>query len=311
MSLQDEKAIRAKEFARKLRMLKTETEFAEGKTFTRDEIVRKFDAKGRGSIAGGTITAWLQGKRVPLDREQAKHLIDVLGRGATPDARNEALATWDKITRELTELKYQPPTPDNILDEFIHANPKDLSSGRYIADMSGLSESAMITKFRNNTEFYTAGKEQTLTAAQIKVTYIRQYPPSDVASEAAKDYFKGLVEWARSDGGHQFQRIIGIPVIDGVPSKEVLEWVRDEHGETADIKNYELRAFGWTPRGDCVNIALMDENVSFFAISGLTGPQDVKGCRVHSRILNVMLTSYFDQLWHGVDPVEKYLRDNL
>jgi hypothetical protein len=311
-SSNDEVAIRAREeFASKLRKLRTKTELGLGKKLTRDEIVRKVDEAGS-PVSGGTVSAWLLGKRIPLDRKQAKHLIQVLGEKAPPEEKDAALATWENTTEELDELRYRQATPryknDGIVDELLVTTPDDLSSGRYISATSGISESAMVTNFRNNMEFYSAGLEQALTATRIKVTYIRHCPPASITAEGANHYFRGLVEWARNDGTHQFQRIIGVPVTDGTPNIEMLDWVREHAAETANIRNYELRAFSWTARGDCANIALMDDDVSFFAISGMGSDQDLRGCRVHSPILNKMLTMYFDQLWLGVDPVQKYLR---
>lgn len=164
-----------------------------------------------------------------------------------------------------------------------------------------------VTVYNNNGEFYAAGRQSIETAiGRIRATYIRQYPPSDVTSPEAAQYFATMLEWARQPGVRSASRIFGIPIASELARRNFLDYLIQHLAETEPIKNYQARVFEYTARGDGLNMALLDEEVSFLAVSG-HGPQNLTGMRIDDDRATKLLIQYFDQLLLGSEPLADYL----
>lgn len=273
-------------------------------------------------VARTTARAWIVGERCPLDDEAAEHIVSACGAGASDTEKRAVLQTWrqarnrlDRLRDERNRAKHQSPRnaavnnpsgePNLNLNEDSHSV---LSRGMQAEDLATLEEQdVIVTKFSTNSDFYGAALAQAQSVRKIRATYVRQHPPNQVSSTASAAYFAGLLDWARNDTErHHVRRIIGVPTVDGVRNAAMLDWVRQHAADTASILNYEVRIQSWTSRGDGLNMALMDEDVSFIAVSDGTR-QGLWGGRVRSRFLNEMFAAFFDQLWHNLETVEDYL----
>jgi hypothetical protein len=293
-------------FAQELRGLKVAAEERLGRRLTYDEIAAAAD------VSRHTAKDRLDGRRIPSSRHDATKMIEACDPGGTNhEGQLKALEAWTEARRKLEQLQtdyYQTklaiyPNEGEEIGGIEDAGER----GSFIEDVTGLLvEGGTITKFTNNSQFYTAALRQAEDSrSHIRVTYIRQFPPA-IHSKAAKEYFSGLLTWAASDNTRQLRRVIGVPTIDGKPNSEFLRWVKSHNDETESIHNYEKRILTWTNEADGLNMAIMDESTSFIAVSD-AGRTYLWGGRIQSRNLNEMLRFYFDQLWHNLEPIEKYL----
>ncbi|MER7910667.1 helix-turn-helix domain-containing protein [Streptomyces sp. NPDC096068] len=163
--------------------------------------------------------------------------------------------------------------------------------------------------YKDNREFYEAAAERVRRArSEIRVTYIRRYPPDQTRTNASREYFRAVQEWAAADSDDErgVRRIIGVPERDGVPDKDVLAWIRRHHEETGDTLDYEAAVLRWTAAADGLNMALIDDSVAFLAFSG--GPrQRLNGFSVeHPRFMGYF-AAHFDQLWVALPSLAHYL----
>ena len=168
-----------------------------------------------------------------------------------------------------------------------------------------------ISRFRNNSEFYAAARESILAAAdQIRVTYARQYPPSEVSTPEAREYFATMLDWAARPGDRSVTRIFGVPVDSPAARRHVIEYLEQHRVEIErrELWNYEARVFEYTARADLLNMALFDDNVAYIAVSG-HHPQKLSGVRVIGSEYATLLVAHFEQLLAGCKPLADYLDD--
>ena len=165
--------------------------------------------------------------------------------------------------------------------------------------------------YRSNPEFYRAvAREVRGARSEIRVTYIRRHPPTHYISAASAEYFAAILDWARAavdeDSERTVRRIIGVPEIAGTPDPVMLDWVRDHHAETAGLLNYEVTILRWSTGADGQNMALIDDSTAFLAFSG-GFRQKLNGSSVKDPTFLSYYAAYFDQLWHGLVPIQTYL----
>ncbi|MCZ0979550.1 hypothetical protein O1L60_12010 [Streptomyces diastatochromogenes] len=163
--------------------------------------------------------------------------------------------------------------------------------------------------YKDNREFYEAAAERVRGAAsEIRVTYTRRYPPDQTSTNASREYFRAVQEWAAADSEDErsVRRIIGVPERDGVPDKDVLAWVRRHHEATGGVLNYEAAVLRWTAAADGINMALIDDSAAFLAFSG-GSKQRLNGFSVeHPRFMGYF-AAHFDQLWVALPSLAHYL----
>jgi hypothetical protein len=173
------------------------------------------------------------------------------------------------------------------------------------------SPSRTITRFRNNSEFYGAARESILASTeQIRVTYARQYPPSEVSTPEAREYFSTMLDWAAQPGDRSVTRIFGVPVDSPAARRRVTEYLEQHRVEIDRRKlwNYQARVFEYTARADLLNMALFDDGVAYIAVSG-HHPQNLSGVRVAGNEYATLLVAHFEQLLAGCKPLADYLDD--
>ncbi|KAA2261467.1 hypothetical protein F0L68_16930 [Solihabitans fulvus] len=141
------------------------------------------------------------------------------------------------------------------------------------------------------------------------MTYVRRYPPTDFTTPTSAEYFKALLDWAdtRDDSERSVRRIIGVPEKNGVPEPAMLDWIRDHHAATKDIRNYEIAVLPWHTTADGLNMALMDQHTAFVAFSG-GSRQKLNGFSVADPTFTAYFIRHFDQLWAQLDPLDVFLR---
>lgn len=192
------------------------------------------------------------------------------------------------LWNELSESVYNavPVAPEGVSDHLINA-----------------------TWFQDNSEFYAAARESIMTATrEIRVTYIRQYPPNEVATPEAAKYFATMLDWAASPGARSVKRVFGVPAAESRARRTIHDFLRLHLAEVEqrELRNYQARVYEYTAMADGLNMALFDEDVAFLAISGFSAP-DLTGMRVDDRQYTRYLAKHFDQLLSGCTPLADYV----
>lgn len=173
------------------------------------------------------------------------------------------------------------------------------------------SSSRTITKFGKNSQFYGAARESILACSDtIRVTYARQYPPSEVSTSEAREYFAAMLDWAALPGDRSVTRIFGVPVESRLARRRVTDYLVRHQAEIEErqLWNYRAHVFEYAARADLLNMALFDEDVAYIAVSG-NHPMQLSGVRVIGREYASLLVAYFQQLLDGCKPLGEYLEN--
>jgi transcriptional regulator with XRE-family HTH domain len=173
------------------------------------------------------------------------------------------------------------------------------------------STSKVITRFRNNSEFYGAARGSILASTDaIRVTYARQYPPSEVSTSEAREYFAAMLDWADQPGDRSVTRIFGVPVESPAARRRVTDYLIQHRAEIErrELWNYQAHVFEYAARADLLNMALFDDDVAYVAVSG-NHPQKLSGVRVIDSDYATLLVTHFEQLLNGCKSLTDYIDD--
>ncbi|MBT0769841.1 helix-turn-helix transcriptional regulator [Kineosporia sp. J2-2] len=260
-------------------------------------------------VARNTARAWIEGDRLPPSRDLAQTVA--LACGASHEEARAAGIAWTAANRELLRRRDESNRArQRSIRRMPEPGPGPIGATALPSSTDLLlgpnEETSVVTRYRNNSEFYRAALADAATAESVRVTYIRQHSPDYVTSEASSAYFAGLLQWARDDGAHDLRRIIGIPMTGDRHDPRILAWMRAHAQETADLRNYEVKVIPWMSRGDGLNMCLVDDRTSYVAVSDGTR-QGLSGGRVQGPLFNGMLRTHFDQLWQCGEVFERFL----
>jgi transcriptional regulator with XRE-family HTH domain len=236
----------------------------------------------RSGLSPTTVSDIVHGKRFPK-RELAQRIVTAIGADF-----GEISQLWHALSASVHHAV--PVTPAGVQDRSIS-----------------------ITFYEDNSEFYAAARQSILTTTrQIRVTYGRQFPPSEVSSPEAVKYFSAVLDWAGQPGARSVKRIFGVPAADSATRRSILDYLRQHETEIEQkgLRNYQARVFEYTAAADLLNMALFDHEVAFLAVSG-HHPQDLYGMRVDSGKYTNFLIGHFDQLLPGCQPLGEFLENLL
>jgi hypothetical protein len=252
--------------------------------------------------ARSTVYELLHGKRLPT-WEQARSLLHACAEGDGDKLEPQLRQRWLVARKEMDALRHglggttlAPSAAGDVREAFSIAQTA--------------TTMVPVTWYRDNPEFYLAGAGQVpRTRAEIRVTYVRQYPPTVFTTPASAEYFAAILNWARRHDGKQrsARRIIGIPYKGDVADPATLAWLHEHYAETADILNYEANVMPWYTAGDGINMALLDNDTAFLAFSG-GGRQKLNGFSVQSSTFVEYFIKHFDQLWSTLEPLDSYIQ---
>jgi transcriptional regulator with XRE-family HTH domain len=164
--------------------------------------------------------------------------------------------------------------------------------------------------FATNSEFYAACRQSVEAATEdIRVTYIRQCPPNEVTSSEATAYFAAMLDWAAEPLARSVTRVFGVPGKPSTARTNLLNFLQQHMREKnqRNLKNYTPLVFEYTADADGLNMALIDNDVAFLAISAGKYPQKLSGIRIDSSRYTQALITYFDQLSAGCMKLGDYL----
>lgn len=253
----------------------------------------------------------LTGRRFPTWK-QAWALIRACTGSHSKELEERWHERWLSASRKLDAVRYGPlALPQLPADAPASV---DVESGNHNQAAFSLEQTKTslvpATWYRDHPEFYRAAAQHVRRArVEIRVTYIRQHPPTDFTTSASAEYFAAVLAWAgpHDDSQRSVRRIIGLPHKDGMPDQAMLSWVRQHRDDTQDILNYEANVMPWYTAGDGLNMILLDEDAAFLAFSG-GGRQKLNGFSVENSTFTEYFIRHFDQLWASLQPMETYLQ---
>jgi hypothetical protein len=238
------------------------------------------DIAKRSGYSATTVSDVVHGKRFPT-KDVARAIITAMGADF-----GEVDQLWQDLNVSVHNAV--PVTPAGVLDD-----------------------SAAISWYQDNGEFYAACRQSIMTATrEIRVTYVRQYTPDEVTSTEAADYFDAILDWAGLPGARSVKRIFGVPAPGMRARGRIIEYLRQHVAEIEqrNLRNYQARVYEYTAVADGLNMALFDQEVAFLAVSGF-GPQDLSGMRIDSARCTATLVRHFDQLLAGCKELQEYIED--
>jgi hypothetical protein len=245
-----------------------------------DPPMRIKDIAERSGFSATTISDVLHGKRFPA-KDVAQCIVTAMGADF-----GDVSELWHELS--ISVHNAVPVAPAGVLDE-----------------------AASISRYQDNGEFYAAAHQSIMTASrEIRLTYVRQYAPDEVSSSEAAEYFAAILDWAGQPGVRSVKRIWGIPVARTRARRNMLDFLRRHLSEIEgrDLRNYQARVYEYAAVADGLNMALIDQEVAYLAISGF-GPQDLSGMRIDSSTFTAALTRHFDQLLAGSKELREYVDD--
>jgi hypothetical protein len=215
----------------------------------------------------------------------------------------------DALLQKLGVPESGLPQRLTVLWEQIHGLTPAAAPPTVPVPPGGADEAVPTTYYDSTTAFYSALEAEVVRARElVRVTYIRQSPPSRYANAAAASYFDRLIGWA-AETELPVNRVIGAPVgTDGRPQPEFLEWLQEHERRTREVPTYESKVVRWSVSADAINMALIDYETAYLTFSGMNA-QILRGVRVESRRFVDRLDEYFNQLWLPAVSLSTYLRD--
>ncbi|MQY20425.1 hypothetical protein [Nocardia macrotermitis] len=154
--------------------------------------------------------------------------------------------------------------------------------------------------FATNEEFYDSAREAVHRGTQeVRVTYFRDVPASDLSSEESHRYFDEVVDFARRKG--TVRRIVGIA------NDAMAEWCATQLPLVRHNPRYHVRIIDTTNQVvEPMNICLIDNDIIYMAFSGPTD-QQLGGMRVDGPELARFHQNRFDQLWGQGTDLEDFI----
>ncbi|MFF7725280.1 helix-turn-helix domain-containing protein [Streptomyces sp. NPDC008001] len=256
--------------------------------------------------ARSTVSAILNGRRFPTWPRTAA-FVEACG-----GVEKDWLELWLRAKRHIEEARRGAGVPATVPAPAAAPVPAPLLAPLPVPEGAGAGSAMLAAQwYRNNREFYGAAAERVREArSEIRVTYMRRYPPTQYTTPASAAYFEAVLGWAGEDSEDErcVRRIIGIPEHGGTPDGDMLDWARRHHEDSKGILNYEASVLRWPVAADGLNMALIDDSVVFLAFSG--GPrQKLNGFIVEDPTFMSYFASYFEQLWAALQPLGAYLQE--
>lgn len=277
------------------------------------ELRRQADNPSEQSLAKhmncgrSSVSEFLTGRRFP-SWKLTKGFVAACG-GALDEWRDRWLATDRALSRSRSADPGGTGPGGGVGTRDLGVRPRE-EPALPVSDDRDEEEVFRATRYANHRRFYAAATRQVHdTDSQIRLVYVRQYPPSQYTSVEAADYFSAVVEWARRPGV-SVRRIIGVPVRAGVPNTLIVDWLRENDRIATEVLNFEARIFEWDAQADGLSLAIFDESPVFLAFSG-RARQNLYGRSVADVDFVRDYVDYFEQLWPGIRPAADYLADRV
>lgn len=157
--------------------------------------------------------------------------------------------------------------------------------------------------FSTNEEFYRSARSAVHDAKrEIRVTYFRDKPPTDLASVEGKDYFNEIIRFAQQKG--TVRRIIG------VPNDAMADWCVKQAQLVTKHPRYHVKVIDTRHQAiEPMSACLIDDDVMYMAFSGPTH-QQLGGIREDAPQLVHFHQNRFDQLWAAGEDLLTFV-DNI
>lgn len=169
-----------------------------------------------------------------------------------------------------------------------------LSIESSVNELVSQSKAIPVKSFDNYKDFYDAlSKSMFNSKSSIDVTHIRGKPPSDFrVGEGYFSLFENLVE-KRPEV--IFRRVTT------ESNEQMKSWVTQLKGQFEGFRNFKLRTVKWNHDFPMINMAIIDEEEVFLALSTIV-EEKTAGLYIKDEHIVRHFTEYYDNLWeHAKD----------
>jgi hypothetical protein len=156
-----------------------------------------------------------------------------------------------------------------------------------------------VRRFKTYPEFYKCLNSAMADAkAFVRLTHIRDHPPAAFRMESS--YFTDVERWASARPECPVRRVIA------VNNDAMFAWAEALHETEGKLPNFCVRACAWGSAFPMINMAILDEQDVFLAISG-DSPEQTAGVWISDPEVCRYFIDYFDNLWREALPIGKVL----
>lgn len=135
-----------------------------------------------------------------------------------------------------------------------------------------------------------------------RLTHIRDNPPADFG-EHASGWFEAVVEWLEAVPERSVRRLIA------VRNEAMYLWAEQLQQVGSKIARFQVRVVTWTIDAPAINVAIIDDNVVFLAVTGEM-LERTRGIAVEDTSVAHYFSDYYNNLWHCAQPLGEYLQDH-
>ncbi len=160
-----------------------------------------------------------------------------------------------------------------------------------------------VKTFDSMRQFYKA-LDDALDAARrsLDLTHIRDNPPDDFGTNAAT-YYEGVINWLNEDSDRSVRRIIA------VRNARMHAWAVQLSEQCQKSAGFQVRVINWAIDAPAVNMAVIDEQVVFLALTG-DALQRTGGVALEHDLVGRFFGDYYDNLFKAAQPVQDYAREH-
>lgn len=166
--------------------------------------------------------------------------------------------------------------------------------------LKSLSTSAKVNPYPSLEAFY-ADLRHALSQAKytLDLTHIRDNPPADFGDHAS-GWFDAVVDWLEADPARSVRRLIAIR------NEAMHEWAQELERVSDRLPRLEVRVVTWNIDAPAINVAIIDGNVVFLAVTGEM-LERTRGIAVEDPGVAHYFSDYYNNVWHCADSLSSYL----
>lgn len=134
------------------------------------------------------------------------------------------------------------------------------------------------------------------------LTHIRDEPPASFV--LGQKYFDSIELWCKEHPGASARRITA------ASNNDMTSWVNEQVETSKRCQNFRVRVCEWKSVFPMINMAILDDEKVFLAISS-DAPERTTGIQIEDKGISKYFRDYFDNVWSNSVPADIFLTNNL
>ncbi len=136
---------------------------------------------------------------------------------------------------------------------------------------------------------------------RLDLTHIRSTPPEDFGNNAS-GWYDEVLSWVDGADDRRARRIITIQ------NRRMFEWAARLQEDVVDRPRFEIRVLSWSNDAPAVNMAIVDEQAVFLAVTG-DAAHRTTGIAVSDPDVGRYFRDYYDELFRKSRPLGEALAE--